>query len=82
MVASPCESALASNPEDLLALTHIAYGRHPTAWLVSVPGMDFSLHAGLSTTTSENIAGALAQIGALIETSCGEELRQATVTRS
>jgi Ni,Fe-hydrogenase maturation factor len=71
-----------SNPEDLLALTHMVYGRHPTAWLVSVPGTDFSLHEGLSTTTSEHIAGAIAQIAALIETSCGEEMRQAKVARS
>jgi hydrogenase maturation protease len=55
------------DPRSLLGLTRAMYGRHPRAWLVSVPAADFSLGEGLSATAAHGAADALERITALIE---------------
>jgi hydrogenase maturation protease len=56
-----------SDPQSLLALSSAIFGRHPRAWLVSVPAVDFSLREGFSATASRGGADALASIAALID---------------
>jgi Ni,Fe-hydrogenase maturation factor len=58
--------AHASDPRWLLALTSMAYGRRPRAWLVTVPAVDFSLGEALSTTATSGADQALERIAALI----------------
>lgn len=55
---SDCKSctAHASDPCGLLALANAVYGHSPAAWLVSVPGVDFSVREGLSATASRGAA--------------------------
>jgi hydrogenase maturation protease len=56
-----------SDPRSVLALTREIYGRHPRAWLVSVPAADFSLGEGLSATAERGAEEALERVTALIE---------------
>ena len=55
-----------SDPRSLLAIASAVFGHHPSAWLVSVPAVDFSLREGLSATASRGAAGALARVADLI----------------
>jgi hydrogenase maturation protease len=55
-----------SDPRSLLALALAVFGRHPQAWLVSVPAVDFTLREGLSAVTSRAAEAAISQIAALI----------------
>jgi hydrogenase maturation protease len=55
-----------SDPRKLLALTRAIYGRHPRAWLVSVPAADFAMGEGLSATAERGLEEAIAWITALI----------------
>ncbi len=57
-------------PEDLLAWARGLYGRHPRAWLVTVPGERFELGAGLSPRATEGVEEARARVRALCE-ECG-----------
>ncbi len=57
-----------SDPQALLALASAVYGRHARAWLVSIPGDDFSLREGLSDTATRGAALALTKIAAIVET--------------
>jgi hydrogenase maturation protease len=66
-LGSPGMSGHASDPRLLLALAQAVYGRHPRAWLVTVPAEDFSLGEGLSTTAECGAEQALGRIAALIE---------------
>ena len=59
-------AAHGSNPRALLSLALAVYGRHAPAWLVSVPGVDFSLREELSATAARSAEIALARIAALI----------------
>lgn len=43
------------NPELLLLYAHELYGRHPPAWLLTVPGIDFNHGEGLSELTHQAI---------------------------
>jgi hydrogenase maturation protease len=56
-----------SNPQSLLALASAVFGRHPPAWLISVPAVDFSLREGFSATAMRGAAEALALVAALID---------------
>jgi hydrogenase maturation protease len=55
-----------SDPRCLLALADGVYGRHPAAWLISVPAADFGVRDGLSATASRGAEMALARIAELI----------------
>jgi hydrogenase maturation protease len=56
-----------SDPRALLSLALAVFGRHPRAWHVTVPAVDFSFREGLSAIASRGAADALAQIAALID---------------
>ena len=56
-----------SDPQSLLALASAVFGRHPRAWLVSVPAVDFTLREGFSANASRGAADALARVAALID---------------
>jgi hydrogenase maturation protease len=54
-----------SDPGSLLALALAVYGGQPRAYLVTVPGVDFSFHEGLSATASQGAALAVERIAAI-----------------
>jgi hydrogenase maturation protease len=56
-----------SDPRGVLALAQAVYGRHAPAWLVLVPGIDFSLGEELSATAARGVAEAIGRIAVLIE---------------
>jgi hydrogenase maturation protease len=56
-----------SDPQSLLALASVVFGRYPTAWLVSVPAVDFYQRVGLSATALHGAAEAIARVAALID---------------
>jgi hydrogenase maturation protease len=55
-----------SDPRGVLALAQAVYGRHAPAWLVLVPGLDFSLREGLSSAAARGVAEAIGRIAALL----------------
>ncbi len=55
-----------SDPRGVLALAQAVYGRHAPAWLVLVPGLDFSLREDLSAAADRGVAEAIGRIAALI----------------
>jgi hydrogenase maturation protease len=59
-----------SDPRSLLALAQAVYGRHPRAWLVTLPAADLALGERLSSTAERGVEAALAGIAALIEREC------------
>jgi Ni,Fe-hydrogenase maturation factor len=58
-----------SNPSSLLALSQILYGHCPSAWLVSVPGVNFELSDRISPTAEKGIAIAIVTIMQILNTS-------------
>ncbi len=54
--------AHATGPGWLLGLTEAAFGRRPTAWLVTVPAVDFRFGRGLSAPAGRALTVALAEI--------------------
>jgi hydrogenase maturation protease len=54
--------AHACDPSSLLDLAALLYGRHPEAWLVSIPAPDLGFGAGLSEAAERGVAEALAWI--------------------
>ncbi len=56
----------ALTPRFLLGLCRAAFGQCPTAWLVSVPGSDFSFGEGLSAMAERGMGHALGMIETLI----------------
>ena len=56
-----------SDPRSLLALAQALYGRHPRAWLITVPAADVTLGERLSPGAERGVEDALAGIAALIE---------------
>jgi hydrogenase maturation protease len=57
-----------SNPSSLLALSQILYGHCPSAWLVSVPGVNFELSDRISPTAETGIAIAIVTIMQILNT--------------
>ncbi|MGC8668953.1 MAG: hydrogenase maturation protease [Chthonomonadales bacterium] len=47
------------DPEYLLHLSSIAYGKTPQAWMVTLPAADFSVGEGLSATTIKAVGEAI-----------------------
>jgi hydrogenase maturation protease len=58
-----------ADPQMLLALTLLAYGRCPTAWWITIPAQCFDFGAELSPTARRGAAAALRYIRALIRRS-------------
>jgi hydrogenase maturation protease len=56
-----------SDPRSLLALAQALYGRHPRAWLVTLPAADLAMGERLSPGAERGVEAALAGIAALIE---------------
>lgn len=56
-----------SNPQALLSLTQRVYGRCPHAWLVMVPGVNFSLSDSLSLLAQQRSEQALREIERLLK---------------
>ncbi len=56
-----------SDPRGVLALALALYGSHAPAWLVLVPGDDFSLGEDLSATAVRGVAEAIVRVAALID---------------
>jgi hydrogenase maturation protease len=56
-----------SDPRQLLALARALYGRHPPAWLVTVPAPCLELGAGLSAAAERGLAVALRWVARLVE---------------
>jgi hydrogenase maturation protease len=72
-----------SDPRGVLALAQVMYGRHAPAWLVLVPGLDFSLREDLSAAADRGVAEAIGRIAALIDAqasgstfNCGPRCRE------
>jgi hydrogenase maturation protease len=67
--ALPCTryAGHTSDPRGVLALALAVYGRHAPAWLVLVPGLDFSTREELSATAARGIAEATGRVAALID---------------
>ena len=59
-------SAHSGTPQALLALSGAIYGHAPPAWWITIPAVDFSIGAPLSTLAQEALARALVQIRALL----------------
>jgi hydrogenase maturation protease len=55
-----------SAPRSLLGLAQAIYGRHPRAWLVTLPAVDITLGERLSATAERGVEAALVGIRALI----------------
>jgi hydrogenase maturation protease len=51
-----------SDPQSLLGLTQLLYGHCPSAWLVTVPGVNFEIGDRLSPIAETGIAIALVKI--------------------
>ncbi|WP_017651635.1 hypothetical protein [Fortiea contorta] len=51
-----------NDPRSLLALTQTIYGHSPTAWLVTIPGVNFAVRENLSAVAKTGIAIALVKI--------------------
>lgn len=51
-----------SDPPSLLALAQLLYHRTPSAWLVTVPAVNFELGESLSLIAQQGVAEALEQI--------------------
>lgn len=65
--AAPTETPAAHlnhalTPAALLRLSAALYGRAPTAWLLTIPGADFSLGGALSETARAGLAEAVAML--------------------
>ncbi|MCU0536817.1 MAG: hydrogenase maturation protease [Hydrococcus sp. Prado102] len=56
-----------SDPQGLLTLTRIVFGRCPPAWLIAVPGVNFELGEQLSPIARQGLSQALRQIDLLLE---------------
>ena len=56
-----------SDPRSLLALAQAISGRHPRAWLVTLPAADLAMGERLSPGAERGVEDALAGIAALIE---------------
>ncbi len=56
-----------SDPRGVLALALAVYGRHAPAWLVLVPGHDFSVGEQLSATAARGVTEAIVRIATLID---------------
>jgi hydrogenase maturation protease len=55
------------DPRSLLALARWLYGHSPRAWLLTVPGIDFSIGEKVSPTAATGIDRAIERIAELIE---------------
>ncbi len=51
-----------ANPQSLLMLTKSLYGNSPSAWLVTVPGINFEIGDRLSPIAEQGMAIALTKI--------------------
>jgi hydrogenase maturation protease len=71
--AHTAPEAHTSDPRGLLALAHALYGRAPSAWLVSVAGVDFGLKETLSPTGQHHARLAQEQVENLIR-SCKSDV--------
>jgi hydrogenase maturation protease len=60
-------SSHSSNPQSLLTLTRIVFGRCPPAWLIAVPGVNFELGEHLSPIAQQGLNQALEQIDRLLK---------------
>jgi hydrogenase maturation protease len=56
-----------SDPRWLLALARGLYGQSPQAWLITVPGVDFSMGGELSVTARTGVERALIRIAQMLE---------------
>lgn len=55
-----------SDPRTLLALTQALHNYHPSAWLVTIPGVNFELGETLSPVAEQGLCEALEEIDYLI----------------
>jgi hydrogenase maturation protease len=58
----------ASDPARLLALARDLFGARPAAWLLTLPGVEFSFGAGLSEPTARALEAAAGVLGRLLGT--------------
>lgn len=56
-----------SDPQGLLTLTRIVFGRCPPAWLIAVPGVNFELGEDLSPIAQQGLGQALKEIDLLLK---------------
>jgi hydrogenase maturation protease len=54
------------DPQGLLALAQVAFGRRPEAWWITIPAADFAFGAPLSPLTERGLADALATVRLLL----------------
>jgi hydrogenase maturation protease len=67
--AAPCEGLThVAAVETLLRLARSAFGRSPRAWVVGVPGSDFSFREKISSTGQANACLAMQRIEELLRT--------------
>lgn len=64
-----------TDPQGLLALAQAAFGRHPEAWLLTIPAHDLSLGARLSAAAEREAAKALDQIARLLRPAAAADAR-------
>jgi hydrogenase maturation protease len=63
--ATSSSLAHTSDPAWLLGLTRAVYGRHPSAWLVTIPACDLNYSTDLSPAARAGVEAALARIALL-----------------
>lgn len=61
-----------SEPQGLLAMTQTAHGHRPQAWWVMVPGANFELGEGFSSTAQRGVEAALQEIEYLMKSARSE----------
>jgi hydrogenase maturation protease len=71
LTAAPATTRFAHSfdPQGLLNLTRIAFGRAPEAWWITIPALDFAFGAALSPLAERGIADALAAMRPLLDLS-------------
>jgi hydrogenase maturation protease len=62
-----CPNGHLSDPRSLLALARWLYGHSPRAWLLTVPGVQFSIDAEISETAARGIDRAVERIAQMLE---------------
>lgn len=64
---SPRPAGHTSDPRSLLAMARWLHGRSPRAWLLTIPGADFSIGEDMSAMAARGVDEALARIAELAE---------------
>jgi Ni,Fe-hydrogenase maturation factor len=60
------------DPQALLRLARVAFGRHPRAWVITIPATDTAMSEGLSPAAQRGMEDALRHIALLLSRTARE----------